>query len=117
MRQTRIFLFISIFILSCQTDVKFNKVKWQTKEDPAFPPHSRKAMLKYLQSNYKLIGQKRTQLIELLGEPDYADDSSVAYKIEEIFGSDIDPIYTKTLEIKLNQYEAVQAVDVRVWKK
>jgi hypothetical protein len=117
MKQIRIFLLASTLFLSCQTQDKFDKGRWQTKEDPAFPPQSRKAMLKDLRSNYKLTGQSRSQLIELLGEPDYVDDSSITYKIEEKFGSAIDPIYTKTLEIKVNEYEKAKAVAVREWKK
>lgn len=92
-------------------------MKWQAREDPAFPPHSRKAMLNDLQSNYKLIGQSRLQIIQLMGEPDIADDSSLSYKIEAKYGSDIDPIYTRNLEIELNKDEKVKEVAVREWKK
>jgi hypothetical protein len=116
-RQIQILLIISIVFLSCQSQERFDKVKWQTREDPAFPPQSRKGMLKDLQSNYKLEGMSPSQITELLGEPDYKDDSSITYNIEEKYGSDIDPVYTKTLEVKLGNYNTVQAVDVREWKK
>ena len=117
MRKIRIFLFLLIVLLSCQSQEKIDKVKWQVKEDPAFPPQSRKAMITDLQSNYKLEGISRFQIVELLGEPDFSDDSSIAYKIEEKFGRDIEPIYTKTLELKFTNHKTVQAIDVREWTK
>lgn len=117
MRQIQILLLLSIVFLSCRSQERFDKVKWQTREDPAFPPPSRKAMLQDLQSNYKLEGMSRSQIVELLGEPDYKDDSSIAYKVEVKYGNDIDPVYTKTLEVKLDNNKTVQSVDVRDWKK
>jgi hypothetical protein len=117
MRQIQTFLLISIILLSCQSQERFDKVKWQMRDDPAFPPRSRKAMLQDLTSNYKLEGMSSSQIVELLGEPDNKDDSSITYKIEEKYGSDIDPVYTKTLEIKLGKNETAQAINVREWKK
>lgn len=117
MRQIQIILLLSIIFLSCESQVKFDKVKWQTKEDPAFPPQSRKSMLKDLQANHKLEGMSHSQIIELLGELDNHDDSSMAYKVEEKYGSDIDPIYTKTLVVRLSIGKTVKAIDVQEWKK
>src|SRR4051812_34119195 len=117
MRQFPILILVAIVLLSCQQQMKFDKVQWQLKDDPAFPPQSRKAMLKDLQSNYKLEGMRRSQIVELLGEPDHQDDSSITYKIEEKYGSDIDPVYTKTLEVKLNVDKKVKDVNVSEWKK
>jgi hypothetical protein len=113
MRQTQIFLLLSIVFLSCkpQPQVKFVKEKWQATDDPAAPPQSRKDMLKDLLSSYKLEGMSRSKIIELSGESDYKEDSSMAYKIEEEYGSDIDPVYTKTLQVRLGD-TIVKAVDV-----
>lgn len=90
---------------------------WQTAEDPAFPPKSRNAMLKDLLANYRLAGMSEPQLIRLLGKPDYSSDSTLAYRIIEDYGSDIDPVYNKTLEISFNTGKTVKEVKVREWKK
>ena len=74
-------------------------------------------MLKDLQSNYKLDGMSITQIVELLGEPDYNNDTLIVYKVDEKYGSDIDPVYTKTLEFKLGDDKKVKAVEVSEWKK
>ncbi len=117
MRQIHILLLLSIIFLSCQSHEKFDKAKWQTRDDPAFPPQARKTMLKDLQSSYKLEGMSSSQIFELLGEPDYKNDSSITYIVEEKYGADIDPVYTKTLELRLSGDKKIEAVDVHEWKK
>ena len=104
-------------LLSCQSEVKFDKVKWQTQEDPAFPPSSRKAMLNDLLSSYKLDQMNKSQVLNLLGQPDYSSDSDIVYKVIEDYVTDIDPVYTKQLEIKLEPDQSVKAVEVNEWKK
>lgn len=74
-------------------------------------------MLKDLQSSFKLEEMSLSQIIGLLGEPDYKDDSSMAYKVEQKFGSDIDPVFTKTFEVQVSDDKRVKAVGVREWKK
>ena len=59
----------------------------------------------------------RSQIVELLGEPDYYDNSSMVYKIEERFGGNINPVYTKILEVKLDNEKTAQVVVAHEWKK
>lgn len=118
MKTFKIFsLFLIAGLFSCETQTKFDKVKWSTKEDPAFPPQSRKSMLKDLQTNYNLIGMEKSKLINLLGQPDFANDSTLSYKIIQEYGADIDPVYTKTLEIKLTDDKTSKEVNIQEWKK
>jgi len=112
-----LFLFIVVGFISCQSQKKFDPIQWRTVEDPAFPPQSRKAMLKDLLDNYKLKSMSQSQVFNLLGEPDYSSDSAIIYKIVEDYGSDTDPVYTKTLDITLNKDKTVQSIDVQEWRK
>jgi hypothetical protein len=106
---------MSIAFVACQE--KFDKIKWQTKEYPEAPPESRKRMLHDLTANYKLKGLRKTELTDLLGEPNYADDSTISYLVEEDYGTDIDPIYTKFLRFTLDRDSTIVGFKVDEWKK
>lgn len=116
MRQVFIlYIMMSIIFVSCQE--KFDKVKWRTKEYPDAPPESRKRMIQDLTTNYKLKGLKKTELTDLLGEPNYADDTTFSYLIEEDYGTDIDPVYTKFLQFNLGRDSTIIDFKVNEWKK
>ena len=51
---------------------KFDKIKWNEREDPAFPPASRIHMINDLTTNNKLVGLTYNQLNFFLGTPDFA---------------------------------------------
>ncbi len=113
---------ISLFLCftSCNdkaSELKFDKVKWNEKEDPAFPPSARVRMLNDLTTNNKLVGLKYSQLIEFLGRPNYRDSSSLAYTIIEDYGADIDPVYTKTLDFTFSKDSIITAFKLVEWKK
>ncbi|MBI2729787.1 MAG: hypothetical protein HYX40_03390 [Sphingobacteriales bacterium] len=104
-------------LLSCQNQIKFESTKWKTKEYPEAPPQNRKKMFKDLITNYKLIGVSKNDLVNLLGEPDYPTDSIMLYLIDEDYGTDIDPIYTKYLSFQLNSDSVVKDFKIEEWKK
>lgn len=108
-------LIILIYFSSCQA--KFDKVKWRTREYTEAPPEGRKRMLNDLITNYKLKGLKKSELVDLLGEPNYGDDSMISYLIEEDYGTDIDPIYTKFLQFTFNKDSIIEGFRVDEWKK
>src|SRR4051794_275781 len=87
----------AVLLFSCNNiqQEKFDKVNWYRPADPAFPPSHRKNMLKDLTTNYKLTGIKYSELINLLGEPNFIDSSSFGYEVDVDYGHDIDPIYIK----------------------
>ena len=74
-------------------------------------------MLKDLTTEHKLVGLKYSQLIELLGEPNFNDSSSLAYKIIEDYGHDIDPVYTKNLDFTFLKDSTITSFKVYEWKK
>lgn len=98
-------------------EARFDKISWITKVDPAFPPPNRNMMLKDLTTNHKLVGLKYSQLIDTLGPPDFKEDYSFGYTIEEKYGHDIDPIYVKSLTFYFSKDSIITSFKVEEWKK
>lgn len=117
--KTFIILLLFIFLASCNNNEKFDKAKWQEQGDLKIYTH-RKAMLNDLTKNYKLTGLSYRQLINLVGEPENYrgnENGIVYYEIETDYGYDIDPVYTKTLQIKLTKDSTVDSFIIKEWKK
>ena len=117
---TRLFIFLSLSLthFSCQTQQKFDKVKWAEVADlMAFP--NRKYMIDDLVKNYQLKGKKYSEIVELLNEPQSKLDSTmqIFYDIDVDYGSDIDPIYSKILLITFDNDTVVKSYEVHFWKK
>ena len=74
-------------------------------------------MLKHLTTNYKLVGLKYGEIIKLLGEPNFSDSVSFAYKVVEDYGSNIDPVYTKNLDLKFDKDSVITSLKIAEWKK
>ena len=80
----------------------------------------RRAMLKDLMTNYKLKGLSYKELVDLIGEPQknlIGDSDEIYYPVFEDYGSDIDPVHTIDLAIKLNKDSVVTDFRVDEWKK
>ncbi len=90
------------------SQLKFDKVKWQIKEDADFP--YRDEMLDDLINNVTLKGLKIDSVIALLGQPDHIDNGHLFYPISQkrIGGF---PLSTKTFVIKLTKDSTVE------WRK
>ena len=109
--------FVVLILFSCSNkQLKFNKGKWNEQMDPIFPSSYRPKMLTDLTSNYKLVGYKYSQLVELLGIPDYKDSSSLTYKIVVDYGYDIDPVYTKNLDFIFSKDSIITSFKIYEWK-
>ena len=72
-------------------------------------------MLSDLITNHKLIGLKYSQIVELLGEPDFKD--SLCYSIIVDYGTNIDPVYTKNLNFTFSMDSIITSFNVQDWKK
>jgi hypothetical protein len=107
-----------VFVLAaCNRDLKFDKAKWNEQQDPAFPSPYRTGMLADLTAHYKLKGIKYADLVQLLGDPDLKDSSSLGYKIVEEYGRDIDPVYTRNLEFTFSKDSVITSFEVHEWRK
>lgn len=113
----RILLIALIGLFSCKDfgQIKFDKSKWTAKDDMEFT--YRNKMLKDLTTNYKLVGLNHSEIINLLGEPNYSDSISLAYQIIEDYGSDIDPVYTKNLDFEFDKDSIITTFKIVEWKK
>ena len=125
---SKITFFVVIFLLpnvllfsSC--NIKFNKAQWLS-DNSGFPPGDRKIMLHDLITNYKLVGLKKSELENLLGNPDFIDStdlkdsmtSTYTYEIEVHYDM-IDPDYIKDLNFTLTKDSIVKSFKVTEWKK
>lgn len=109
-----ILIFASI-LFSCNRQIKFDKSKWKTKDDMEYPYRDR--MLKDLRTNYKLSGLKYSEIINLLGQPQVSDSTSLAYQININYGNDIDPDYTKYFTLIFSKDSIITLFKVEEWKK
>jgi hypothetical protein len=112
-------LFISIISIfySCNTNgkqadknnqVKFDKTKWQLKEDDAYP--YRNEMLDDLIKNVTLKGLKKVEVLDLLGPPTRVDADYLFYTIDQP-KIGIVTLSNKSLVIKLTKDSTVE------WRK
>lgn len=113
------FMVLICFLISCESykKFKFDTNKWNQQTDPLFPSSYRSMMLRDLTSNYKLVGFKYSEIIKLLGIPDYKDSNSLSYKIAVEYGHDIDPVYTKNLNFMFSGDSVITSFKVEEWKK
>ncbi|MEO8109863.1 MAG: hypothetical protein ABI594_07530 [Ginsengibacter sp.] len=111
-------IFIVATIISCHSKQNFDKTKWQEVGDlMTFP--NRNAMVEDLLKNYDLKGKTFNDITNLLGQPQYPLNSimEIGYKIEEDYGNDIDPIFTKTLFIQFDKDTIFKTFGIKEWKK
>ena len=112
MKLTNILLLFILCCFSCKStkhqEEKFEKTKWATKIDEDYP--YRDKMLKDVMANQIPHGLKRSEVINLLGQPSRTDTFYLFYKIvQQRLGAFI--FHTKTLVIKLNKDSTVE------WRK
>ena len=116
----KILLLLSIIVTvsSCQQKQEFDKAKWAEVADLMTFPH-RKYMIDDLINNYELKGKKYHEIIELLNIPQGKGDNDlqIFYDVDVDYGSDIDPVYSKTLSIQFDQDSIVKMFEVKEWKK
>ncbi|MFN8713854.1 MAG: hypothetical protein ACK5Z2_13490 [Bacteroidota bacterium] len=88
----------------CNHNIPFDKAGWIIQNDTGLYPN-RDRMLDDLIKNQQLKGLTYRQLIDKIGEPEKnvtGDSNTIYYNIITDYGSDIDPIYTKTFAVKFD---------------
>jgi len=116
MRHMTTLLILALGLASCDHQIKFDKNAWSTKND-IFPCECRERMMEDLTKNHKLVGLKNNELMKILGTPDLKQDLNIQYNLVIDYGSDIDPIHTKTLLFKLNSDSTVKDYKISEWHK
>lgn len=111
MKKVVIFM-IMVGLQCCSPDRKFDPVKWHEQSDPAFPPDNRRFMLNDLLENHNLKGKGYSEIIKLLGTPDFHAGSKFGYYINVDYGTDIDPVNQKNLVFTIYCDSSVASVQV-----
>ena len=96
---------ICSFSTSCENQIKFDKAGWAKIEDLGIYPNRNK-MLNDLTKNHKLKGLTYRQLVEEIGEPEKnvsESSNTLYYNIVTDYGHDIDPVYSKTLQLNFDK--------------
>lgn len=113
------FLIIILIFVSCkQEQIKFNRSRWNTRNDIDY--NHRELMIEDLSKNYLKPGMKFTETEKLLGInklSEERDSLQLQYEIYTNFGSDIDPIETKSLIVNFNSDSTLTSIRVDHWKK
>jgi len=112
------FLIFIVIIASCQSRQRpFSIEDWNYKEDIIYA--KRKFLVDDLISNRIYKGLSYNSVINLLGEPENytGTENTIEYEIEEIYGSDIDPIKGSYLAITFNPDSTVIAVEQVKWER
>jgi hypothetical protein len=113
-------VYFALFVFpfsSCNMKIKFDKEKWDEHPDLAFSPPYRNKMLTDLTAHHKLIGLHYSELIEMLGKPNFSDSNFIGYTILVDYGSDIDPVYTKNLNFNFSKDSIITSYKIDEWKK
>lgn len=116
LRILRIFtlgLLVSI-ISSCDYRQNFDSVRWKQKGVDWWMTDFREKMVDDLIQSDTLIGMNRTEVTDLLGEPDSKKIRELVYLIREIYTSDIDPDYISNLHIVFNN--AGNVIELKIEK-
>jgi hypothetical protein len=120
MRKVRLtVILVLILVFFACNNIKFEKSGWMYKGDLGMYPN-REKMLKDLIENNKLKGLTYRELIEKIGpHEDFESgyDTCILYGIVIDYGWDIDPVYTKDLEFKLNKDSIVVDYEIKEWKQ
>jgi len=112
-------ILLFLILTACERDRKFDKTIWLKQSDVHQYPY-RNSMCEDLVKNHKLRGLSYKQLVNLIGEPEKSiidEPNSIYYEILTEYGSDIDPIKTKTLIFKLNSDSTILDFKIEEWKK
>jgi hypothetical protein len=98
--------------------VKFEENKWKSRNDIDYC--HREFMIQDLKESYLKPGIKYNEVAKLLGENDNErseDSIQLQYEIYTDFGTDIDPVETKTFIVNFNSDSLLVNTRIDHWSK
>ncbi|PZR02296.1 MAG: hypothetical protein DI539_27790 [Flavobacterium psychrophilum] len=107
-----VFTLLATFLNSCG-DGKFDYEKWSKVENTNYPPKARKNMIADVLQNEIRKGMNTSDVLKLLGGPDYSNDSLIIYNIEIEYSSGVDPELTRDLVIHFKSDSIVTSFELR----
>jgi hypothetical protein len=101
-----VLIFVLLIMFNCcDNQESFSKESWNTRSDIFYP--ERKKIVKDLIENHLNEKMCYVDIINLLGDPQTIHNQNASnrlyFEVETKYGSDIDPDWTKYLEIEVNQ--------------
>lgn len=96
---------------------KFDTQKWKEKDKMGYNNH-RNEMLQDLVRNYSLTGKHYNDIVSLLGNTKiymHKGKLMATYNVFTDFGTDIDPVYTKSMYFYFNNDSIVTSYEVYEW--
>lgn len=103
--------------------IPFEKQKWfgvgsDGISDAAIQYRFRPGMARYLIQKELLVGKNRAELSEMLGEYEESahEPIIVRYGLEDIWGSNIDPIAIEYLRLTFNEKDKVEKAEIEFFK-
>jgi hypothetical protein len=113
-----IILMLSLINSCVGKSQKFDKIKWNEREDGFYL--YREEMIGDLTENYLKKGTTYKNIISLLGAPQNLNDEierTISYELMTDYGWDIDPVEVKTLKIKISKDSTLNSFKIEHWKK
>jgi len=107
---------VPLFYVDKWYKFQFRQNEWNEKGDLNSYP-KRPKLIQGMLDNLKFEGQALSSLQKILGQPDIKSENKISYKIEENYGSDIDPVYSKYLDIIFDKDSIVKTKTLVEWKK
>jgi hypothetical protein len=101
-------------IAGCSNEMAFDREKWLVVDDLMYPYRER--MVADLLKRYPLKGLTYSQVVDLLGKPEGGEPLYPFYTIRVEYGTNIDPVYVKNLELSLDASAKVVECGVREYK-
>lgn len=99
-----ILTFISLLLMvSCRYNRSFDSEVWKKRGVDWQLVEDREEMVADLVSSDTLIGLNRTQIIELLGEPEKSSEQEMKFLVLEKYEWNVDPEYVKYLVVEIDQ--------------
>jgi len=107
---------VPLFYVTQWTKFYYDDHLWGERGDlGTFPERSK--MVNNVVKYFKLDGEKVTDVEALLGKADFHGQNEIGYKIDEEYGSDIDPIATTTLTFTFDGDSIVREKKIEKWRK
>ncbi len=107
---------VPLFYVTDYSKFYYNYHSWTEKGDLGTFPNRAK-MVDDILKHLNLKGQSLNEVINLLGQPDFRESNEIGYKINEDYGTDIDPIATITLTFNFNQDSIITQATKDEWRK
>lgn len=107
---------VPLFYVTQWTKFYYNDHLWGERGDlGTFPERSK--MVNNVVKYFKLEGEKVNEVEGLLGKADFHEQNEIGYKIDEEYGSDIDPIATTILTFTFDSDSIVREKKIEKWEK